>query len=109
MYPNLLLSQLPYFVGYFTSLMQELKEFNEQNGHCNVPKIYTHNPSLGYWVNEQRFQYRRLMKKKPSYMTQDKIKALNSLDFKVSNTCNTRLADIYFNIHGRKYFFFVQI
>ena len=62
----------------------ELKEFYNVNGHCNVPKIYAKNPSLGYWVNEQRFQYRRLTKKKSSYMTDDKIQALNELDFKVS-------------------------
>ena len=63
----------------------ELKEFRDQNSHCNVPKIYGKNPSLGYWVNEQRFQYRRLLKKKPSYMTQEKIDTLNALDFKVSD------------------------
>lgn len=63
---------------------QELKEYKRENGHANVPKIYSKNPSLGYWVNEQRFQYRRLQKNKPSYMTDDKIKALNSLEFKVS-------------------------
>lgn len=65
----------------------ELKVFFDENGHCNVPKIYGKNPSLGYWVNEQRFQYRRLMKKKPSYMTQEKLKALNELDFKVGYNC----------------------
>ncbi len=62
----------------------ELKEFYNSNGHCNVPKIHAKNPSLGYWVNEQRFQYHRMMKKKSSYMTDDKIQALNELDFKVS-------------------------
>jgi hypothetical protein len=62
----------------------ELKEFHNVNGHCNVPKIYSKNPSLGYWVNEQRFQYRRMTKKKSSYMTDEKVQALNELDFKVS-------------------------
>lgn len=62
----------------------ELKEFRRENGHCNVPKIYTDNPSLGYWVNEQRFQYRRLMKKKSSYMNEEKIHLLAGLDFKWS-------------------------
>merc|ERR1711957_52302 len=38
----------------------------------------------GYWVNEQRIQYRRLTKRKPSYMTEEKIKMLNSLEFKFS-------------------------
>jgi hypothetical protein len=62
----------------------ELKEFYNVNGHCNVPKIYSKNSSLGYWVNEQRFQYRRMTKKKSSYMTDEKVQALNELDFKVS-------------------------
>lgn len=62
----------------------ELREFRKAKGHCNVPKIYAKNPSLGYWVNEQRFQYRRMLRKKSSYMTDDKIQALNELDFKVS-------------------------
>ncbi|KAL9183736.1 hypothetical protein ACHAXT_004592 [Thalassiosira profunda] len=63
---------------------KELKQFRTENGHCNVPKVYGKNPSLGYWVNEQRFQYRRLLKKKPSYMTREKVDKLNGLDFKWS-------------------------
>jgi len=62
----------------------ELKEFKKMSGHCNVPKVYTKNPSLGYWVNEQRFQYRRKMKGQSSYMTDEKVQALNELEFKVS-------------------------
>ena len=61
----------------------ELKQFRNVNGHTNVPKIYNKNPSLGYWVNEQRFQYRRLMKQKSSSMSEEKIRLLNELDFKV--------------------------
>ena len=30
----------------------ELKEYKRVHGHCNVPKLYKPNPSLGYWVNE---------------------------------------------------------
>ncbi|KAL3758562.1 hypothetical protein ACHAWU_008316 [Discostella pseudostelligera] len=62
----------------------ELKEFKKMSGHCNVPKVYTKNPSLGYWVNEQRFQYRRKMKGQSSYMTDEKVQALNELEFKWS-------------------------
>ena len=60
----------------------ELKEFRKANGHCNVPKVYTKNPNLGSWVQEQRFQHRRLLKGKSTYLTDDKIKALEDLDFK---------------------------
>jgi hypothetical protein len=59
----------------------ELREYQMQNGHCNVPKLYKPNPSLGYWVNEQRFQYRRMVNSKPSYMTEAKVAHLNALGF----------------------------
>lgn len=59
----------------------ELREYQMQNGHCNVPKLYKPNPSLGYWVNEQRFQYRRMVNNKPSYMTEAKVAHLNALGF----------------------------
>ena len=62
----------------------ELREFHNVNGHANVPKIYTKNPSLGYWVNEQRFQYRRMSKKKSTYLTAEKIRLLNKINFKWS-------------------------
>lgn len=35
--------------------LMELREYKRKNGHCNVPKIYRENPSLGYWVNEVRW------------------------------------------------------
>jgi hypothetical protein len=31
--------------------LMELREYRRVNGHCNVPKIYKANPSLGYWVS----------------------------------------------------------
>ncbi len=31
-----------------------LRTFKEKNGHCNVPKNYPENPSLGAWVDKQR-------------------------------------------------------
>lgn len=84
----------------------ELKEFRDKNGHCNVPKVYSSNPSLGYWVNEQRFQYRRLMKKKTSYMNKDKIRMLNELDFKVRlfvmsvfHPCNREASCLTFSVN----------
>ncbi|KAL7510715.1 hypothetical protein ACHAXN_007613 [Cyclotella atomus] len=59
----------------------ELKEYRDRMGNCNVPKIYPANPSLGYWVNEQRFQYRRMINNKSTYMTETKVAHLNSLGF----------------------------
>ena len=38
--------------GRWESRLQELKEFKEENGHCNVPQ--KHPGGLGYWVRHQR-------------------------------------------------------
>eukprot|EP01082_Thalassiosira_pseudonana_P015897 g14465.t1.2.5e17418c g14465 g14465.t1 contig9:1897602-1900193(+) len=61
--------------------LQELIDYQAIHGDCNVPKLYALNPSLGYWVNEQRFQYGKMTSQKPTYMTSAKIAALNSIGF----------------------------
>jgi len=50
-----------------------LKDFKEENGHCNVPQNYNINPSLGRWVIRQRVRKDKL--------SPDKIKKLNDLCF----------------------------
>ena len=37
---------------------QQLVEFNNKYGHCNVPSTWTLNPSLAIWVKFQRRQYK---------------------------------------------------
>jgi len=66
------------------SRLTELRDYLAQHGHTNVPKNYPPNRSLGYWVNEQRFQYRRWTRGKASYMTPSKMAMLNALQFKWS-------------------------
>ena len=66
------------------SRLNDLKDYLDQYGHTNVPKNYPPNPSLGYWVNEQRFQYRRMIKGKSSYMNENKVAQLNAINFKWS-------------------------
>ncbi len=63
------------------SRLVELIQYQRMMGNSNVPKCYPPNPSLGYWVNEQRFQYRRLINGKSSYMNQSKIDSLNAIGF----------------------------
>ena len=36
---------------------EELKEFRCRVGHCNVPRGFNDNPSLGAWVHIQRTLY----------------------------------------------------
>ena len=64
------------------SRLGELRRYLHSHGHTNVPKNHPPNPSLGYWVNEQRFQYRRWIRGKNSYMNETKMAHLNSIDFK---------------------------
>jgi len=64
------------------SRLDELRDYQRTHGHTNVPKNHPPNPSLGYWVNEQRFQYRRWVRGKSSYMNPAKMSRLNSLGFK---------------------------
>jgi len=35
-------------------IFEELRKFNEREGHCNVPGKYSKNPELGFWVSRQR-------------------------------------------------------
>ena len=60
----------------------ELKTFLDHHGHTNVPKKHPPNPPLGFWVNEQRFQHRKMMNGKSTYMTEYRANLLNSLNFK---------------------------
>ena len=57
---------------------EELKKHRENHGHCNVTRK---NP-LGRWVHTQRGQYRFLKQGKSSFMTYDRIRMLDSIDFR---------------------------
>jgi hypothetical protein len=39
-------------------MYQELKEFKDANGHCNVPDSYSLNVPLDRWVQHQRHTYK---------------------------------------------------
>jgi hypothetical protein len=70
---------------------QQLCEFKEQFGHCNVPKRYSPNPKLGYWVSRQRGTYRLYLRGKSEHrknneeksvaMTVEHIRALDGIGF----------------------------
>jgi hypothetical protein len=59
----------------------ELKEFCDQNGHCNVPSRYAPNSTLAIWVQSQRRQYKLFMKNKTSHMTRERIERLEAIGF----------------------------
>ena len=61
--------------------LEELKEFRQQFGTCNVPSNYEDNNQLATWVKCQRRQFKLFNEGKPSNITLDRIQQLNALGF----------------------------
>ena len=60
---------------------EELCNFRELNGHCNVPFKYKENKKLGKWVDNQRYQYKMLAEGRKSYLTAERIECLEKIGF----------------------------
>eukprot|EP00804_Cyclotella_cryptica_P017041 CCRYP_003291-RA/>CCRYP_003291-RA protein AED:0.07 eAED:0.07 QI:252/1/1/1/0.83/0.71/7/0/252 len=71
---------------------RELCQFKKEHGHCNVPKRYSKNPSLGNWVKKQRdIMKNHVMSGEPmSPMIKKRFDSLTKLGF-------------VWNIHGTKW------
>ena len=66
--------------------LQELRDFKQRHGHCNVPSTFSENHSLSIWVQCQRRQFKLLRRSdsgggKRSHMSSDRIAKLNSIGF----------------------------
>jgi hypothetical protein len=61
---------------------EQLLEFKVHFGNCLVPSKYSADPALGRWVSMQRAQYRLYQEGKPSHMTAERIRELESIEFK---------------------------
>jgi len=59
----------------------ELLEYREQHGHCNVPYHYKDKPFLNSWVKRQRYQYKCLRQGKTSHLTSERIRMLEAINF----------------------------
>jgi len=66
-----------------------LVKYREEHGDCLVK---TKHPDLGSWVTYQRTQYRLLQDGKPSRMSEDRLKMLQSIDFVFENVHSMRAA-----------------
>eukprot|EP00980_Cylindrotheca_fusiformis_P009653 scaffold2134_cov93-Cylindrotheca_fusiformis.AAC.15 len=71
----------PFQADQWDLKFDELKNFREKEGHCNVPHTYPENPPLARWVKRQRYQYKLKMEGKPSTMTDRRMNALGKLGF----------------------------
>jgi hypothetical protein len=61
--------------------LEELLQFREVHGHCNVPSRYAENRQMAVWVKRQRRQYKFYFESKPSSMTEERIAILEGLGF----------------------------
>ena len=59
---------------------RQLSEFKAQSGHGLLP-IRLFNPKLGKWVTKQRHDYKLYSEGKPSCMTAERIRELESVEF----------------------------
>eukprot|EP00544_Gedaniella_sp_CCMP2646_P004528 CAMPEP_0202495918 /NCGR_PEP_ID=MMETSP1361-20130828/18295_1 /ASSEMBLY_ACC=CAM_ASM_000849 /TAXON_ID=210615 /ORGANISM="Staurosira complex sp., Strain CCMP2646" /LENGTH=319 /DNA_ID=CAMNT_0049127103 /DNA_START=26 /DNA_END=985 /DNA_ORIENTATION=+ len=60
---------------------EELLKFRDEYGDTIVPQQYEPNRPLGKWVAKQREQYRLLQQGKHSFLTADRLQALNEIGF----------------------------
>jgi sulfur transfer protein SufE len=60
---------------------QQLLEFKDQNGHCNVPQKWKENKQLGKWCSHQRMHYHHWLEGKYSPLTEDRRLLLESIGF----------------------------
>ena len=76
----------------FDERFDELREFKNKFGHCDVPIRYSENPALGQWVSTSRYAYNQIQKgTKPSTdLSNERIAAMENLGFKW--TTNARAA-----------------
>lgn len=55
--------------------LEQIKQYKDEHGHCNVPGTFAKDPVLGRWVGTQRTSYRR------GQMRKDRVDALEALGF----------------------------
>ena len=68
----------------WTVRFEQLREFKVQFGHCIVPQQYAANHELGRWVSKQRHNCKLYLEGKPSAMSAERIRQLESVEFKES-------------------------
>lgn len=63
---------------------QDLIQFKDVHGHCNVPRNYENDQSLGRWAHLQREQYKKLENnngEKSTTLTTERVQAMEAIGF----------------------------
>lgn len=60
---------------------KELKQFKKEHGHCNIPRIYEPNVSLGIWVQKQRQNHKSMMENESSNIIKEREEKLEKIGF----------------------------
>jgi hypothetical protein len=60
---------------------QELLDYRQIHGHCQVPHGYRPSPTLARWCKRQRYQYKLFLEEKPSTITHERVAALERIGF----------------------------
>eukprot|EP00814_Leptocylindrus_danicus_P010303 CAMPEP_0116021660 /NCGR_PEP_ID=MMETSP0321-20121206/10526_1 /TAXON_ID=163516 /ORGANISM="Leptocylindrus danicus var. danicus, Strain B650" /LENGTH=422 /DNA_ID=CAMNT_0003492587 /DNA_START=197 /DNA_END=1465 /DNA_ORIENTATION=- len=63
------------------SKFNQLMEFKDKNGHCNLPHSYSGDFQLRDWVGSQRQQYKKMKRGLPSHMSTQRIAMLEAEGF----------------------------
>jgi len=58
---------------------EELLQFFHKNGHPNVPQLYRENKALGKWYHRQKYEMKKKIDGKPSYLTEYRFQALRNV------------------------------
>ena len=70
---------------YWNNQFENLKQFREMHGHCNVPQRYLEDKTLAKWVSIQRQKYKMLMNENEQVpCTPEWVKQLEDIGFEWS-------------------------
>ena len=67
--------------GAWRERFQQLVEFQQEHGHCCVPKRYERNKPLANWVSKQRQEHRKFCQGEKASITTERIAALDQIGF----------------------------
>jgi len=70
-----------YQKGQWSIKYEELCDYRRRFGNCLVHYTFKENLPLARWVKRQRYQYKLMMEGKSSTMTEERVKALDTIGF----------------------------